>query len=134
MPMDPACPAGRRLRWVAVALLLVVAMSPGVGSAFAQSQTTAADLRGVVVDNSGAVVAGVSVSVVNLVTGHQRAATTSPDGRYAIHALPIGSYRLEAQLPGFEPLVVPEVRLSLGSPTVADLVLQVAGVSYDLVV
>ena len=114
--------------------LAIVAIAADAGVAFAQSQTTAGDLKGVVVDGSNAVVAGASVSVVNHVTGYRRTATTGPDGHYAIHALPIGLYRLEARLPGFETIDVPEVTLSLGAPTVVDLVLQVAGVSYDLVV
>ena len=129
-----ACPATRRLRWVAWAYLQVVTVVVTASVALAQSQSTAGDLKGVVVDASKAVVVGATVSAINQVTGYRRTVTTDPEGRFSVAALPIGTYRLEVRLAGFEPLDVPAVSLTLGAPTVVDLVLQVAGVSYDLLV
>jgi hypothetical protein len=100
----------------------------------AQTQSTAGDLAGRVIDGSGAAVPGVSIAVVHEQTGFRRTATAGTDGRYAVQALPIGTYRLEARAAGFAPLDVHDVTLMLGTTTVVDLVLQVAGVSYDVMV
>jgi hypothetical protein len=124
--MGPAY-AARRL--VLCAILLACPTS-----APAQTQSTAGDLTGLVVDGSGAPVPNVSIVVVNQQTGFRRTVTARADGRYAVQALPIGTYRLEARGQGFAPLDIPDITLMLGAPTVVDLVLQVAGVEYDVLV
>ena len=103
-------------------------------AASAQTQTTAGDLTGLVVDGSGAAVPHVSIAAINRQTGLRRTVTAGADGRYAVRALPVGTYRLEVRSQGFAPLDVPDVTLMLGAPTVVDLILQVAGVSYDVMV
>jgi hypothetical protein len=120
----------RPLRLLTCTLLSVLYAA----AASAQTQSTAADLVGTVLDSSEAALAGVSVSAINLQTGYRRTTTSGPEGRFAINALPIGTYRVEARARGFDPLDVPAVSFTLGAPTVVTLVLRVAGVSYDVVV
>jgi hypothetical protein len=115
-------------------VLLCACFLTGPLVAYAQTQMTAGDLTGQVVDGSGGAVPHVSIEAVNQQTGFRRTVTAGPDGRYAVQALPIGTYRIEARSPGFAPLDIPDVTLMLGGPTVVDVVLQVAGVAYDVMV
>jgi carboxypeptidase family protein/TonB-dependent receptor-like protein len=78
------------------ALLLLLALPLG-----AQSPNTATMIV-VVVDQTGAVVAGAHVSVANSATGATREANSGSDGRATIAALPLtGSYTVRVSKSGF---------------------------------
>jgi hypothetical protein len=112
-------------------LALAVCLYPVLASA-GSLQTTAADLIGTVVDASSAVLPGATVTAINRDTGIVRTVHSSEDGRFAILALPVGAYRVEAQLSGFEPFVVQDVVLTLGTAVTVTLRLQMAGVAFDV--
>jgi hypothetical protein len=73
-------------------------------SAVAFAQATA-QLSGRVADDSGGVLPGVSVTVVQTDTGFTRTTVTDASGTYVLPNLPIGPYRLEVMLPGFRSYV-----------------------------
>jgi hypothetical protein len=123
----PWRPAARVLSLVVLSLCLQPSLSFAGGL-----QATGADLLGTVTDSSDAVLPGATVVATNQQTGVLRAVHTGEDGRFAILALPVGTYRLEAQLSGFAPFVVPDVVLTLGSPVNVTLPLQLAGVAFDV--
>ena len=78
------------------ALLLLLALPLG-----AQSPNTATMIV-VVVDQTGAVVPGAHVSIVNTATGATREASSGSDGRATIAALPLtGSYTVRVSKSGF---------------------------------
>ena len=68
--------------------------------AFAQSDN--GSLSGRVTDASDAVVAGAKVSITNDATGVTIPATTNQDGIFQYPSLPVGSYTVEAEHPGFK--------------------------------
>ena len=53
-------------------------------------------------DASGAVLPGVTVTVTNVDTGDQRSGVTSDEGFYQALLLPLGSYKVVAELSGFK--------------------------------
>ena len=65
------------------------------------AQLSTAQLSGRVADESGAVLPGVTVTVVQVDTGLTRSVTTDANGTYVLPNLPTGPYRLEAALQGF---------------------------------
>ena len=71
------------LRWHIVGILLIVAFARGSSCLWAQSSTTGA-LRGAVVDPSGAVVPGVTVTLSNVTTGQAQVAITAANGIYGL--------------------------------------------------
>src|SRR5688572_17841672 len=83
-------------------------------SGFAQSQATAADLRGTVTDPTGAVVSGATVHARNSGTGISRTVTTDGDGSYQIIGLPPGEYEITAEAASFKKSVLSGVRLTVG--------------------
>jgi Carboxypeptidase regulatory-like domain len=93
--------------WLVLAAVLLLA-------ATARAQSPAATLAGTVIDEQGAVVPSVEVTVLNLSTAVQRHATTDGEGRFVIPLLPPGGYTLTAQREGFATLEVRNITLNVG--------------------
>ena len=110
-----------------VGLAAIVVACLSFSSAFAQVGSTTADLTGVVVDQSGGVVVGATVTVSSLETNVERSAVSGPDGRVHVAAIPPGPYRVRAEAQGFSAHVFERVELTLGVATSLDIVLNVAG-------
>jgi hypothetical protein len=68
----------------------------------AMAQRTTATIRGVVSDPTDAVVSGAKVTIRNEDTGLTRSGNTNASGIYTFQDLPVGSYRLEVEYPGFK--------------------------------
>ena len=83
----------RRGVWLVLAFVLGLASGAGA--------QTVAQLSGRVTDDTGGALPGVSVTVIQTATGLTRTTTTSVEGQYTFANLPIGPYRLTAQLSGF---------------------------------
>jgi hypothetical protein len=60
-----------------------------------------AEVTGTVVDQSGASVAGATITLHQVSTANTRITHAAPDGHFALAALPPGSYRVEIASPGF---------------------------------
>ena len=71
-----------------------------------------AEIRGVVQDESGGVVPGVTVTATNELTGLTRTTVSDSGGRFNFPSLLVGTYRVEAQLEGFRKFATANVRLS----------------------
>jgi hypothetical protein len=73
--------------------------------AFAQGANT--QLGGVVTDQSGALVPGVTITILNTDTGVSNTTITNESGAYNFPSLQPGqAYRASASLPGFQTKVV----------------------------
>lgn len=104
--------------------LALVAAALALGAAWGWSQATTS-LRGTVTDPSGAVIPGVTVSLVNPSTGTSRSATTGPDGGYEFAEVLPGTYSLGATKSGFAQFERPTLELLVNTPTTLNVVLQV---------
>src|SRR6188474_1944088 len=71
----------------------------------AWAQRTTATIRGTVRDSTQAVLPGVTVTATNEETGLVRSAVSNSAGVYSTSDLPIGRYRVEAELSGFKKAV-----------------------------
>ena len=81
---------------------IVAAVLAGLFSADAWSQTQLATVAGAITDPSGAVVPGVSVTVVSQGTGLKRSVLSDTAGDYRFAGLPAGSYSVHLEKPGFQ--------------------------------
>src|SRR5213593_3020817 len=79
---------------VFVALFIVLLATP------AWAQRTTGAIRGTVRDATQAVLPGATVTVVNEDTGLTRTVVTNSDGAYSLSELPVGRYKVTAELPG----------------------------------
>src|SRR5262245_17496772 len=80
-------------------VLAAILLLPAVPS-FAQRST--ATVRGTVRDATQAILPGATVTATNEDTGLVRVSTTNSSGVYSLPDLPIGHYRVEAELSGFK--------------------------------
>jgi carboxypeptidase family protein/TonB-dependent receptor-like protein len=112
-------------------LLLVVVMSLLPRAVSAQTTGT---LTGVVTDTTGGVLAGVSVVARHVETDLTRTAVTSNEGIFIFSTLPVGAYALRADKPGFKPITVTGITLTVHDTTVVNLTLQVGAVTEEVLV
>lgn len=79
------------------------------------------NLSGTVVDMTGAVIPGAGITLENPSTGWRRTTESDEQGRYQVPQVPPGTYRLVAQTPGFNDVVVERVVLPVSSTITLNL-------------
>ena len=99
----------KTMRWILPLLLVVL----GSGVCLAQS-INAGDIRGSVTDPTGALVPGVTVTVMNVDTGVSKDMTTNQSGLYDTNSIVPGHYTITFTKEGFEQLVRGPITLEVG--------------------
>ena len=113
---------------VLITLLWLAALISAAPFAAAQSQSVNGTIEGTITDASKAVLPGVTVTVANLDNGSTRTVVTDATGTYRAVLLPLGTYRLKAELQGFKTLERSGISLSAGQTVVVNAELVVGGV------
>ena len=113
------------------ACLAILAYSPCRLSA--QGETTSA-IVGAVVDPSGAVLAGATVTVVNVDTGSKRSANTDESGRFSFPQLKPGPYHVKVEAAGFEPQTNDSVFAGLGQKQTVNFTLDIVAAKGEVTV
>jgi hypothetical protein len=109
------------LRRVVVSFLTLLLTT--CGAAYSQTGTTS--LHGVVLDASGAAIAGASVTVTNVGLGSNRDTTTNSSGEYEFNALSPGTYTLTVQATGFRKYELVRLELLVNTPATANAKLEI---------
>jgi Carboxypeptidase regulatory-like domain/TonB dependent receptor len=91
-------------------------------------------LIGRVADQTGAVLAGVKVTVINNATGQVRDALTAADGAYAFRDLQVGVYDLKITHSGFKAYLRAAVNVSLNNTVREDVSMEVGTASESVTV
>ncbi|HEY7292342.1 MAG TPA: TonB-dependent receptor [Vicinamibacterales bacterium] len=102
--------------------------------AFAQSTAANGAIEGTVTDSQGGVLPGVTVTVTHIETGTERSTVTNEKGLYRAPLLPLGTYRVAAELQGFKKFEQTGVKLSVGETAVVNATLAVGTVSETITV
>jgi hypothetical protein len=111
----------------ALALLALLVLSPA--RAWAQSQASNGSIEGTITDASGAVLPGVTVTVSNIETGISQSVVTNEKGLFRAPLLPLGTYRVTAELQGFKRFEKTGVTLSVGETAVVNAAMSVGQMS-----
>lgn len=111
----------------AVAMLAVFTVS-----SFAQSQSNAADLTGTVVDPTGAVVAGATVTARGVGTGITRNTASDSQGNFQLLALPPGAYDITGEASTFKRTVISGIRLTVGQAAELTIRLEVGEATAEV--
>ncbi len=118
-----------RPRWCVVCLAVAISISiPTLLSA----QGTRGRVLGRVADPSGAILAGVKVTLVNEATNVSRDTKTNDNGDYDFVEVPVGTYRLEFDLTGFKKNVRRGVSLDINQVITLNMTMQV-GATQEVV-
>src|SRR5918992_2056733 len=106
----------------------------GLWSVPALAQSATGEIQGTIVDQSGAVLPGVTVSIVNTATGATREVVSDADGLFTVPGLPVGPYEVTASLQGFATQRQPGVRVQVGQTITLRMQLEVAAVAETITV
>jgi len=98
-----------------------------------QAAGDSGSISGTVLDTSGGRAPDIAVTARETNTGIQRTTVTNREGFYAFPVLPIGSYNIEIDAPGFDPVRKTGLRINANSALKADVTLELAS-HRDMVV
>ena len=107
-----------------ILLLLAIFVAP-----IALAQGTTASISGTVMDETGGVIPGVSITVTNVDTGISRPTVSNDAGRYLAAELELGNYEVKGELTGFQTSVRSGILLTVGRAAVVDLTMTVGSIT-----
>ena len=100
----------------------------------AAAQGGTGEISGIVRDESGLVLPGVTMTLRHQAAGVQRVAVSEGDGSYRFPALGPGVYSLRAELASFAPEEVVDIEMTIGLGLMRDFTLRVQGLQEAVVV
>ncbi len=121
---------GVPLRALLTVFLLALVSAP----AFAQGGGATSAIAGVVVDTSGGVIPGATVTATNVATAGNFTAVTAGNGSFTIPALNVGKYDVTVTLQGFKSAVLKDVEVTSGGPATLRVTLEVGGLAETVTV
>ncbi|HXY13592.1 MAG TPA: carboxypeptidase regulatory-like domain-containing protein [Terriglobales bacterium] len=98
------------------------------------SQVVTAGVRGAVVDEQGAAIAGAEVTITNVETSFSRTATTGSDGEYNFPNLPLGLFKIRASHSGFQSTEQTGISLHANDSLVVNISLKIGAVNQFVTV
>ncbi|HEY0591011.1 MAG TPA: carboxypeptidase-like regulatory domain-containing protein, partial [Thermoanaerobaculia bacterium] len=104
----------RSLFVAAAAVLLLASMARGQGF-------QVGSISGTVTDESGGVLPGVTVTATHQERGTQRVEYTDASGKFRFVQLPLGTYKVDAALEGFQTLVRDNIKVVVDKNTDLEL-------------
>jgi len=96
------------------------------------AQVATGDLTGRVLDASGAVVPGATVTARNVGTGLTRATTSNEDGEYTITQLPPGGYEITVEAKGFNKALLKDLQVLIGTRQTRNVELKAGAVTETI--
>lgn len=95
----------------------------------AMAQSPNATINGIVLDPSGAAIAGAQVVAVNDATGVQNVTKTNGEGIYILPNLPPGPYRIQVSNSGFKTIIKPDITLRVQDALAINFTLPIGAAS-----
>jgi hypothetical protein len=126
--MQDANVADRALSQAVVGLILLLVVT-AISVPPVHAQAVGGTIQGTTTDATGAVVAGVKVSILNLDTNTSTMVDTNSSGFYAAPNLLPGTYELSASAGGFSTTVLKNIDVAVGDQLTVNLTLRVGAVS-----
>ena len=114
---------------VAGAVLVLLWTGPAMGQVGTQGS-----ILGTVVDASGSVLPGASITVTNLDTGLVQTAVSDGRGSFEILALPIGPYSVSVSMDGFRTWMLERIVLTVGERGRVEPVLEIGQMTDQITV
>lgn len=121
----------KRIQTQGVLAALIVC---GVGMPFgiAAAQESRGTITGRVIDSSGGVLPGVTITVVNTATNSTSTAVTDANGQFTVLYLTPSIYAVSAELAGFKKALREKVELRVGDRTELDFKLEPGGITEEV--
>ncbi|MBZ5664188.1 MAG: TonB-dependent receptor [Acidobacteriia bacterium] len=97
-------------------------------------QSTSATITGRITDPTKAVLPGVKVMVVNVLTNVRQETSTDQTGNYTVPSLPPGTYQIEVQRAGFKTILKPGVVLHVQDVAAINFEMAIGSISESITV
>ncbi len=120
------------MRLRATAMVALLALVLGAGSALAQVQT--GEITGRVTDDSGAILPGVTVTLTSPVLIQPQSAVSSETGTFRFPQIPIGTYTVKFELPGFKTVLREGISVTIGFTATVNQALGISTVQETVTV
>jgi hypothetical protein len=117
-----------------VGILSIVIGLGMIAPAMATGQVSSGQISGRVTDASGAVLPGVTITATQIDTQFVRTTVTNEVGAFTLPNLPIGPYRVEASLQGFQTFVQSGVTMQVNANLVIDPTLRLGDIAETITV
>jgi len=114
--------------------VLVALLASTAFTGFGVAQMTTATIAGTVLDPSGAVIPGATVTATNTDTKFTRTTTTGAAGNYRLEFLPIGKYSVNTQASGFKANSQTNITLNLNEELHNNVTLELGQASETVTV
>src|SRR5579875_2969437 len=101
-------------------------------SAFGQSDRGI--LTGTVTDPQGAVIPNASIEITNTQNGARYQTSTTSTGNYTMPSLPVGTYTLTVEVPGFKKFMRQGIQIAVAQVERVDVMMEIGTASQTLVV
>jgi len=98
----------------------------------AVAQRTTANVYGLVKDTSGAVVPGITVTLLNELTGTEQKVTTNEDGEFSATFLALGRYTITVSAQGFKTFVQKGLELTAGQQIRYPITLEIGEITEKI--
>ncbi len=115
-------------------LLILVLILLAIPAPWAWGQNATGSIVGSVTDPQGAVIPGAQVIVTNIATGVSTPTVTNDEGYFEVLALPIGTYKVSVEHPGFSTVVTQEKQLLISESIRFDIKLPVGAAEQTVTV
>ena len=123
-----------RLSYTFCSLAVLLLTSAFLLSTPAGAQLTTGQLSGIVADTSGAALIGAEVTALQSQTGYKQTVKTGASGQYLFPSLPVGTYDITADMPGYSSHVQKGLVLAVGQAITNNIELKVGSVSDQVTV
>ena len=100
----------------------------------ALAQTAGGGLTGRVIDDKKSPLPGVTINATQKDTGFNRVTTTTTDGTFHLAALPVGLYKVTAELAGFATVNVEDVKVTVATDRPLEITMAPSTVSESITV
>lgn len=115
--------------WAIIGLLIALTTTP-----FLEAQQATASIEGSVMDETGGIIPGCTVTVTNVARGLSRNSTTDDHGAFVFMLLPVGLYEVKVELVGFATITHTNIELHIDATARVDVTLLVAGMAEETTV
>src|SRR5437899_330033 len=112
---------------ISILVVFMLALYGLIGASASFAQSTGGRIRGTVTDSTGGAITGAKLSITNQANGLERDTETGTNGEYIFLEVPVGTYDVAINQPGFKKYLRKGIVLNLNEIVGVDIVLQVGG-------
>ena len=117
-----------------IAVFILMSLTMAAARVSLEAQGVQASVSGTLTDESGSVVPGVTVTMVNKATNDSRTVVTDERGAYRFDGLRPSKYSLSGELQGFTTVTYEELTVNVGAALTIDLQLKVSTLAETVTV